>query len=204
MWSEIHLNVSIFWLWSFQVDKYTLYLLKPNSACFFSPSPSHPVLGLVPALVHTLRPTETILAGTIRTTEVASGATTEATGGPTTTAAETEAITNVVITRTGEEEAEAMAIRPIGRVVAAEEAGTIATMTRTTTLTAPGGGALVPAPAHRRSTRAAAAVPTTLTARLRADLDAPDAPATPLGPGRPPHAIAATRASLAPRIRRTS
>lgn len=157
------------------------------------------VPGLAPALVHTLRPTETILAGTIRTTEVASGATTEATGGPTTTAAETEAITNAVTTRTGEEAA-AMVIRLIGKV--AVEAGTTATMTRTTTHIVPGGAAR--APAHLRSARAAAVAPTTLTARLRGDLDVPGAPATPLGPGPPPHAIAAARASLAPRMVRTS
>lgn len=167
--------------------------------CLFSLL-SHPVLGLVPALVLILRPTETIPPGTIRTTEVGSEATTAATEGPTTTAAETEAITNVAITRTGEEEA-AMAIRPIGRV-AAEAAGTIATMTRTTTHTAPGGDAH--APAHLGSARAAGAAPATLTARLRGDLGVPGAPATPRGPDPHHHVIAPARASPAPRMLRKS
>lgn len=164
---------------------------------------SHPVPGLVPALVLTLRPTETILPGTIRTTEVGSEATTEATGGRSTTVAETEAITNVAITRTEEEEAAAMATRPIGRAaVAAVEAGTIATMTRTTTHTARGGGAH--APAHLKSVQAAGAVPATLTAHLRGDLGAPGTPASPRGPGPHRHVIAAARASQPPRIPRTS
>lgn len=159
------------------------------------------VLGPVPALALTLRPTETIQPGTIRTTEVGSEATTEATGGPSTTVAETEAITNVVITRTGEE-AEAMAIRPIGRVVVVVEAGTIATMTRTTMHTAPGGGAH--APAHLRSVQAAGAAPTALTARLRGDLVTLGSRATPHGPGPHHPTIAATRESLAARMLRTS
>lgn len=154
------------------------------------------VLGLVPALVLILRPTETILPGTIRITEVGSEGTTEATEDPTTTVAETEAISSAAITRTGEEAA-AMAIRPIGRVVV--EAGTIDTMTRTTTRTAPGGDAH--AHAHRRSAQAVGAAPTTLTARLRGDLDALDAPATPPGPGPHHHAIAA-KASQSPRMLR--
>lgn len=153
----------------------------------------YPVLGLVPALVLTLRPTEIIPPETIRTTEEGLEATTGATGGPTTTVEETEAITHAVITRTGEEAA-AMATRPIGRVVA--EAGMIATMTRTTTHTAPGGGA----PAHLRSAQAAGAAPATLTARLQGDLDAPGAPATPHIPGPHHHVIVAARASLAPRM----
>lgn len=163
---------------------------------------SRSVLGLVPALVHTLHPIEIILAGTIRTTEAASGAITEATGDPTTTAAETEAITSAGTTRTEEEEeAAAMVTRPIGRV-AEGEAGTTATMTRTTTLTARGGA--VRAPVRRKNARAAAAAPTTLIARLRGDLDVLGAPATPLGLGLPPHDTAAARASLDPRTRRTS
>lgn len=152
----------------------------------------YPVLGLVPALVLTLRPTEIIPPGTIRTTEEDLEATTGATGGPTTTVEETEAITHVAITRTGE--AAAMATRPIGRVVA--EAGMIATMIRTTTHTAPGGGAH----AHLRSAQAAGAAPATLTARLRGDLDAPGAPATPHVPGPHHHVIVAARASLVPRM----
>lgn len=137
---------------------------------------------------------------------VVSEATTEATAGLSTTAAETEAITHAAITRTGEE-AGAMAISLIGRVVVVvvtevEEAGTTATMTRTTTHTAPGGGA--PALAHPENAQAAGAAPATPTARLRGDLDAPGAPATPRGPGPHRHVIAAARASRAPRTARTS
>lgn len=161
---------------------------------------SLPVLGLVPALVHILRPTETTPAGTIRTTEVGSGGTTEATGGRTITEGEAEATTHEVITRTEEEVVVAMATRPTGRVVV--EAGMTATMTRTTTHTAPGGGAH--APAHPRSIRVVAAVPATLTARLRVTLDAPGVPAILLGPGPRPHIIAAARASLAPRMLKKS
>ena len=130
-----------------------------------------------------------------------------ATGGPSTTVVETEAITNAAITRTGEEVA-AMATSPIGRVVVVvvveeeEEAGTIATMTRTTTHTAPGGGAHVHA--HLRSAQAAGVAPATLTARLQGGLDAPGAPATPHGPGLLHHVIAAARASLATKKQRTS
>lgn len=162
------------------------------------------VLGLVPALALTLRPTETILPGTIRTTEVVSEATTEATGGPSTTVAETEAFTHAAITRTGEE-AVAMAISPIGRgvvVVVVEEAGMIATMTKTTTHIAPGEGGH--APARPKSAQAAGAAPATLTARLHEDLDTLGAPATHHGPGPHHHAIAAVRASLAPRMLRAS
>lgn len=162
------------------------------------------VLGLVPALALTLRPTETILPGTIRTTEVVSEATTEATGGPSTTVAETEAFTHAAITRTGEE-AVAMAISPIGRgvvVVVVEEAGMIATMTKTTTHIAPGEGGH--APAHPKSAQAAGAAPATLTAHLHEDLDTLGAPATHHGPGPHHHAIAAARASLAPRMLRAS
>lgn len=164
------------------------------------------VLGLVPALALTLRPTETILPGTIRTTEVVSEATTEATGGPSTTVAETEAFTHAAITRTGEEAA-AMAISPIGRaavvvVVVVEEAGMIATMTKTTTHIAPGEGGH--APARPKSAQAAGAAPATLTARLHEDLDTLGAPATHHGPGPHHHAIAAARASLAPRMLRAS
>ena len=129
-----------------------------------------------------------------------------ATGGPSTTVVETEAITNAAITRTGEEVA-AMATSPIGRVVVVvvvveEEAGTIATMTRTTTHTAPGGGAHVHA--HLRSAQAAGVAPATLTARLQGGLDAPGTPATPHGPGLLHHVIAAARASLATKKQRTS
>lgn len=157
------------------------------------------VLGLVPVLVLTLRPTETIPAGTIRTTEVGSEATTEATGGLITIVAETEATTNAVITRTG---AAAMAIRPIGRVVVVVvvvEAGTIVTTTRTTTHTAPGGGAQDHA--RPRSAQAAGAAPTTPTALLQEGLDAQGAPATLRGPGPHHLAIAAARA---PKMQRTS
>lgn len=164
----------------------------------------HPVLGLVLALVRTPRLTETTLPGTIRTTEVGLGAITVATGGPTTTVAETEATTHVVITRTG---GEAMATSPIGRVgvgagvgVGVED-GTIATMTRTITQTVPEGGALDPA--HPRSAQPAAAAPTILTTHLQANLGTPDDLATPLAPGPHLHVIAVTRASVAPRVPRT-
>lgn len=170
--------------------------------CFFFPLlVCYAVLGLVPALVLTLRPTETIPPGTIRTTEVGSEATTVATGGPTTTVEEIEAITSVAITRTGEEVV-AMATSPTGRgvvEVVVVEAGTIATMTRTTTRTAPGGGVH----AHLRSAQVAAAAPATLTARLRPDLNAlgaPGAPATPRVPVQLHHVIVAARASLATRM----
>lgn len=156
----------------------------------------HSVLGLVPVLIPHL--TETILPGITRTTEVGSEATTGATGDPTTTVEETEAITNAVITRTGEEE-EAMATNPIGKAVvaaAAVEVGMIDTMTRTTTHTALGGGAH----AHLRSGQAAAAVPVTLTARLQGNLGAPGAPATPRVPVLHHHVIAAARASIALRM----
>lgn len=95
-----------------------------------------------------------------------------------------------------------MAIRPIGRVVVVVEAGTIATMTRTTMHTAPGGGAH--APAHLRSVQAAGAAPTALTARLRGDLVTLGSRATPHGPGPHHPTIAATRESLAARMLRTS
>lgn len=143
---------------------------------------SRPALGLVPALALTLRPTETIPPGIIRTTEAALGATTEAIGGLTTTAAETEATTNEAITRTGaaEEGAAAMAIRQTGRVEEeVEGAGTIVTMTRITTHTAPRGGAH--AHAHQGSAQVAAAAHATLTALLQGGHDAPGAPATPHG-----------------------
>lgn len=178
------------------VTPHSLLSVTIFSFCRFSLVP-HPVLDLVPVL--TLRPTETILPGTTRTTEVGSEATTEATGDPTTTVAETEAITNVVITRTGEEVV-ATGIRRIGREVV--EAGMIATMTRTTTHTVPGGGAH--ALAHPGSAQAAGAAPAILTARLRGDLDAPGVPATPRGPGLHHRVIAAARASLAPRRLKTS
>lgn len=128
-----------------------------------------------------------------------SGATIEVTGGRTTTEAEAEVIINEAITRIEEEEeaAVAMVTRATGRV--AVEAGTIATMTRTATHTAPGGDAH--APAHPKSAQAVAAAPTALTAHLQGD---PDAPATHLGPVPHPHIIAATRASLAPRMLKTS
>lgn len=127
-----------------------------------------------------------------------SEATTEATGGPTTTVEETEAITNAVITRTGEgeEEVAAMATRPIGKVVVVVEVGTIGTMTRTTTHTAPGGGAH----AHLGSAQAAAAALAALNARLPGNLGAPGAPATPRVPSLHHHVIAAARASIAPRM----
>lgn len=169
----------------------------PCIILFLLPLVFSPVLGLVPALVLTPHPTETTPAGTIRTTEVGSGATTEATGGLTTTVAETEAITNVVIIRTGEEVA--MAINQIGRVVAegvaaAAAAGMIATMTRITTRTVQGG--VDHAPAHRESVLVAVAVPTSLIAHLQAVLGAPGAPATLPGPVRH-HVIVAARASPA-------
>lgn len=187
---------------------------SPNNIHFLL-SFSLPAPGLAPALAHTLRPTETILPGTIRTTEEGSEATTEASGGPTTTVPETEAITHAAITRTGEEAA--TAISPTGRAVvvvaaavvavaavavAAVEAGTIATTTRTTMRTAPGGAAH--APARPRSARAAGAAPTTPTARPRGDLGAPSTPATPRGPGPRRRIMAAARASPAPRMLRTS
>lgn len=172
---------------------------------FLLPFLALPVLGLVPALVHTLRPTEAIPLGTIRTTEVVSGATTGATGGRTITEEETEATTSGVITRTEEEEVvAAMATRPTGRVAVAVvvevevEAGTNATMTRTTT--APEGGA----PAHPRSAQAVAAALATLTARLRVILNAPGVPATLLAPDPHPHVIAAAKASLETRMLKTS
>lgn len=172
-------------------------LLQRINNCFFPLLVCYTVLGLVPALVLTLRPTETIPPGTIRTTEVGSEATTEATGGPTTTVGEIEAITSVAITRTGEEVV-AMATSPTGRAVVVE-AGTIATMIRTTTRIAPGGGVH----AHPRSAQVAAAAPATPTARLRGDLNAlgaPGAPATPRVPVHRHHVIVAARASLAPRM----
>lgn len=128
-----------------------------------------------------------------------SEATTGATGDPTTTVEETEAITNAVITRTGEGE-EATATNLIGKVgvgvVVAVEVGMIGTMTRTTTRTAPGGGAH----AHLRSGQAAAVAPVTLTARLQGNLGAPGAPATPHVPVLHHHVIAAARASIALRM----
>lgn len=154
------------------------------------------VLGLAPALVHVPPPTRTILRGTIRTTEVGSGATTVGTEGRTTTAAETVGIIHVVITRTGEEAD--MATRLIGRVV--EEAGMIATMTSTIIHTAPGGGA--PALAHQGNAQAAALAPTTLTDRHRGDLDPPGTPATPLAPDPHPHAIEVARASMLRMLRK--
>lgn len=167
-------------------------------------------LGLAPALVHTLRPTETTLAGTIKTTEVDSGATTEATGDHTTIEAEGAVIINEVIIRTEEEEEEVatMATSPTGKVAAAVvvvvEAGTIAiaTMTRITTHTVPEGA--VHAPAHPRSALEVAAALATLTAHLQVGLGAPGVPATPLGPGLHLHVIEAAKASLAPRMLKTS
>lgn len=143
---------------------FILYFSNCN-LIFFYIFLSCPALGLVLALGLTLRPIETIPPGTTRTTEVGSEATTGATGGPTTTEEETEAITSAAITRTGE--GAATATSPIGRVVAveegeeeAEEAGTIAT--RTTTHTAPGEGAR----AHQRSAQAPEAALATRTAHL--------------------------------------
>lgn len=178
-----------------------------------SPPSFYSVLGLVPVLARTLRPIETILLGTIRTTEVASEVTTEATVGRTTTEVEAEAITNAAITKTEVEEV--MAIRVIGRVVVvvvvAEEevaavvagaAGMIGIMTRTTILTAPGGAAHVPV--HPGSARAAGAAPATLIVRLLDDPAILGAPATPLGPAPHPHATAAARESPATRMLKTS
>lgn len=177
-----------------------------------SPLLFYSALGLVPVLARTLRPIETILLGTIRTTEVASEVTTEATVGRTTTEVEAEAITNVAITKTEVEEV--MAIRVIGRVavvvvveeevavVAAAAAGMIGIMTRTTILTAPGGAAH--APVHPGSARAAGAAPATLIVRLLDDPAILGAPATPLGPAPHPHATAAARESPATRMLKTS
>lgn len=178
-----------------------------------SPPSFYSVLGLVPVLARTLRPIETILLGTIRTTEVASEVTTEATVGRTTTEVEAEAITNAAITKTEVEEV--MAIRVIGRVVVvvvveeveevavvAGAAGMIGIMTRTTILTAPGGAAH--APVHPGSARAAGAAPATLIVRLLDDPAILGAPATPLGPAPHPHATAAARESPATRMLKTS
>lgn len=176
-----------------------------------SPPSFYSVLGLVPVLARTLRPIETILLGTIRTTEVASEVTTEATVGRTTTEVEAEAITNAAITKTEVEEV--MAIRVIGRVVVVVEeveevavvagaAGMIGIMTRTTILTAPGGAAH--APVHPGSARAAGAAPATLIVRLLDDPAILGAPATPLGPAPHPHATAAARESPATRMLKTS
>lgn len=162
---------------------------------------SLPVRGLVPALVHTLRPTETIPAGTIRTTGEVSGVTTEVTGGRTITEEEIEATTSEVITRTEEEEevvAAAMATKPTGKVVVG--AGMIGTMTRNTTRTAPGGGA--PAPVRPRSARGVAVAPASRTAHPQAVLGAPSAQAARLGPR--PHVTAAARTGLAVRKRKKS
>lgn len=145
---------------------------------------------LDPTLVLILHPIETTPPGT---TEVASEATTEATGGRTTTGEETEAITPVVITRT-EVEVAAMATRAIGKVVAVE-GGTIA---RTTVHTVPGGGV----PARPRSARAAGAGLATLTARLRGSLTTPDDPATPRIPGLRLRVTVASKASLTPRMQK--
>lgn len=147
-------------------------------------------LDLDPTLVLILHPIETTPPGT---TEVGSEATTEATGGRTTTGEETEAITHVAITRT-EAEVAAMATRAIGKAaaVAAAEGGTIA---RTTVRTAPEGGV----PARPRSARAAAAGLATLTARLRGSLGTLDDPAIPRIPGLRLHVTVASKASLTPR-----
>lgn len=90
-----------------------------------------------------------------------------------------------------------MAIRPIGRV--AVEAGTIVTTTRTTTHTAPGGGAR--GHARPRSAQAVGAAPATPTALPQESLDAQGAPATLHDPGPHHLAIAAARA---PKMQRTS
>lgn len=153
-------------------------------------------LGLDPTLVLTLHPIETTLPGT---TEAASGATTEATGGRIITVGETEATTHVAITRTAVEVA-AMATRAIGKavvvvvaaVVAAGEAGMIA---KTTAHTAPGGGA----PAHLRSAQAAGADLATPSARLQGSLGSPDDPVIPPTPDLHLHVTVAAKASLTPR-----
>lgn len=168
---------------------------------FFNIFLCRPALGLVLALGLTLRPIETIPPGTTRTTEVGSEATTGATGGPTTTAEETEAITSAAITRTGGEAATATS--PIGRVVAVEEeggeeeeveeeAGMIAI--RTITHTAPGEGAR----AHQRSAQAPEAALATRTAHLLWNPDVPGAPATPHAPGPPHRATVVASPSVAP------
>lgn len=152
-------------------------------------------LGLDPTLVLTLHPIETTLPGT---TEAASEATTEATGGRIITAEETEATTHVATTRT-EVEAAAMATRAIGKVgvaavaaAAVEEAGTIA---KTTAHTVPGGGA----PARLRSAQVAGADLATPSARLRGNLGSRDDPVIPPTPDPHLHVTVAAKASPTPR-----
>lgn len=152
-------------------------------------------LGLDPTLVLTLHPIETTLPGT---TEAASEATTEATGGPIITVGETEATTHVATTRT-EVEVAAMATRAIGKVVAAvavaAAAGETGTIAKTTAHTAPGGGA----PAHLRSAQVAGAALATPSAHLQGNLGSLDDPVTPPTPDLHLHVIVAAKASLTPR-----